>query len=112
MSNPLPTNPRFSDRSLLWTAIAAAFVARFGLLGAFPLMDPTESRYAEIARQMFVLGDWVTPWIAPGVPFWGKPPLSFWMTRRENSLHTRIVVRFRCAHPRPRAASTQVRDDA
>jgi len=80
LSNPLPTNPRFSDRSLLWTAIAAAFVARFGLLGAFPLMDPTESRYAEIARQMFVLGDWVTPWIAPGVPFWGKPPLSFWMT--------------------------------
>jgi 4-amino-4-deoxy-L-arabinose transferase-like glycosyltransferase len=60
--------------------IAAAFAARFLLLGAFPLIDPTESRYAEIARQMFVLGDWVTPWIAPGEPFWGKPPLSFWMT--------------------------------
>jgi 4-amino-4-deoxy-L-arabinose transferase-like glycosyltransferase len=57
-----------------------AFAARFLLLGAFPLMDPTESRYAEIARQMFVLGDWITPWIAPGEPFWGKPPLSFWLT--------------------------------
>ena len=43
-------------------------------------MDPTESRYAEIARQMFALDDWVTPWIAPGVPFWGKPPFSFWMS--------------------------------
>jgi 4-amino-4-deoxy-L-arabinose transferase-like glycosyltransferase len=50
------------------------------MLGAFPLMDPTESRYAEIARQMFALGDWVTPWIAPGEPFWGKPPFSFWMS--------------------------------
>jgi 4-amino-4-deoxy-L-arabinose transferase-like glycosyltransferase len=80
LSNPSPTTslPR-ADR-LLWIAIAAAFAARFLLLGAFPLMDPTESRYAEIARQMLVLGDWVTPWIEPGVPFWGKPPLSFWMT--------------------------------
>ncbi len=43
-------------------------------------MDPTESRYAEIARQMFAAGDWVTPWIAPGEPFWGKPPFSFWMS--------------------------------
>jgi 4-amino-4-deoxy-L-arabinose transferase-like glycosyltransferase len=65
---------------LLWVAIAAAFAARFLLLGTFPLMDPTESRYAEIARQMFAQGDFVTPWIEPGVPFWGKPPLSFWMT--------------------------------
>jgi 4-amino-4-deoxy-L-arabinose transferase-like glycosyltransferase len=60
--------------------IAAAFAARFLLLDALPLVDPTESRYAEISRQMFALGDWVTPWIAPGVPFWGKPPLSFWMS--------------------------------
>jgi 4-amino-4-deoxy-L-arabinose transferase-like glycosyltransferase len=80
LSNPLPTNRWPSDSRLLWTAIAAAFAARFLLLGAIPLMDPTESRYAEIARQMFVLGDWITPWIAPGNPFWGKPPFSFWMT--------------------------------
>ena len=80
MSNPLSKNPRQTVNRLLWIAIAAAFAVRFVLLGAFPLMDPTESRYAEIARQMFSLGDWVTPWIAPGVPFWGKPPLSFWMT--------------------------------
>jgi 4-amino-4-deoxy-L-arabinose transferase-like glycosyltransferase len=65
---------------LLWTAVAAALAARLLMLGAFPLMDPTESRYAEIARQMFALGDWVTPWIAPGEPFWGKPPFSFWMS--------------------------------
>jgi len=80
LSNPLPANPRSSASRLLWIVIGVALAARFVLLGAFPLLDPTESRYAEIARQMFVLGDWITPWIEPGQPFWGKPPLSFWMT--------------------------------
>lgn len=49
-------------------------------LGAYPLMDTTEARYGEIARKMVELGDWVTPWYDYGVPFWGKPPLSFWLT--------------------------------
>ena len=80
MPNLVPTKPSLPDSRLVWYAIAAACTARFVLLGAFPLIDPTESRYAEIARQMVARGDWVTPWIAPGEPFWGKPPLSFWMT--------------------------------
>lgn len=50
------------------------------MLGAYPLMDTTEARYAEIARRMFESGDWVTQWIGQSVPFWGKPPLSTWMT--------------------------------
>lgn len=29
---------------------------------------------------MLSLSDWVTPWYERGVPFWGKPPLSFWTT--------------------------------
>ena len=44
----------------------------------FPFVDTTEPRYAEIARLMVETGDWITPWFEPGVPFWGKPPLSFW----------------------------------
>ncbi|WP_227545958.1 ArnT family glycosyltransferase [Marinobacter fonticola] len=44
----------------------------------FPLVDTTEPRYGEIARLMAATGDWITPWFEPGVPFWGKPPLSFW----------------------------------
>jgi len=43
-------------------------------------MDTTEARYAEIARKMLELNDWVTPWFDYDVPFWGKPPLSFWVT--------------------------------
>ena len=44
----------------------------------YPLADTTEPRYAEIARLMAETGDWITPWFEAGVPFWGKPPLSFW----------------------------------
>ena len=43
-----------------------------------PLADTSEPRYAETARMMAETGDWITPWFSPGVPFWGKPPLSFW----------------------------------
>ena len=55
-------------------------------LGLYPLMDNTEARYADIARVMLSLGDWVTPWYDTGVPFWGKPPLSFWTTGLSFSL--------------------------
>ena len=29
---------------------------------------------------MAELNDWVTPWFDYGVPYWGKPPLAFWVT--------------------------------
>lgn len=45
-----------------------------------PLNDTTEARYAEIARKMLETGDWITPMHDYGVPFWGKPPLSFWLS--------------------------------
>lgn len=64
----------------LWLAIVAAVLLRLFLLGWLPLIDPAEGRYGEIGRKMAELGDWVTPWHQYGVPFWGKPPLSFWMT--------------------------------
>lgn len=54
--------------------------ARIGTLGAYPLMDTTESRYAEVAREMVVYDDWITPRIDGGQPFWAKPPLSMWAT--------------------------------
>lgn len=44
-----------------------------------PFVDTSEPRYAEIARLMAVSGDWITPWFTPDEPFWGKPPLAFWL---------------------------------
>lgn len=48
------------------------------LSAALPVMEFSEARYAEIARQIIVTGNWVTLWFSDGEPFWGKPPLAFW----------------------------------
>jgi 4-amino-4-deoxy-L-arabinose transferase-like glycosyltransferase len=68
------------ERRLLWFTLALAVGVRLATLGAYPLLDPSEARYAEIARKMLETGDWLVPQYAYGVPFWGKPPLSFWLT--------------------------------
>jgi 4-amino-4-deoxy-L-arabinose transferase-like glycosyltransferase len=63
--------------------LALVFVValvRLAMLGTYPLMDTTEARYGDIGRMMAQSGDWITPWFRPGIPFWGKPPLSFWCT--------------------------------
>ncbi len=60
--------------------LAVVVAVRLLTLGAYPLLDPTESRYAEIARKMLETGDWLVPQVDYGVPFWGKPPLSMWMS--------------------------------
>ncbi len=67
-------------RQTLFYFIVAAGLARLISFPFYPLMDTTEARYAEIARIMVETGDWITPWFDYGVPFWGKPPLSFWIT--------------------------------
>ena len=55
-------------------------LARLIGMAAAPLMDTTESRYGEMGRKMAELNDWITPWYDYGVPYWGKPPLAFWVT--------------------------------
>lgn len=60
--------------------LTAILLLRLLTLGAYPLTDTTEARYGEIVRKMAELGDWVTPWFDYGVPFWGKPPLAFWLS--------------------------------
>lgn len=65
---------------LILGLLAALIVLRLIGMDLLPLMDTTEARYGEIGRKMAALGNWVTPWHDDGVPFWGKPPLSFWLT--------------------------------
>jgi 4-amino-4-deoxy-L-arabinose transferase-like glycosyltransferase len=71
---------RTRQRQWLVGLLLFAILARIATLGAYPLMDTTEARYAEIARKMVETGDWVTPQFHYGVPFWSKPPLSTWLT--------------------------------
>lgn len=60
--------------------LAVVVALRLLTLGLYPLTDTTEARYAEMARKMLDSGNWLTPMFEVGVPFWGKPPLSFWLS--------------------------------
>ena len=68
-----------TERTLQWT-LSIVVLARFATMGIYPLSDTTEARYAEVARKMLELGDWITQWYEYGTPFWAKPPLSTWLT--------------------------------
>ncbi len=47
-------------------------------LGAIPFVGPDEPRYAQVAREMFLRGDLITPTLA-GHTWFEKPPLLYWM---------------------------------
>jgi len=65
-------------RYLLGAALVGAVL--FGYrLGAPGLMDPDEGRYAEIAREMLLLKDWLIPHLNL-LPYLEKPPLIYWLT--------------------------------
>ena len=68
------------ERRIAALVIIVVVVVRLATLGAYPLMDSTESRYAELARKMLETGNWLTPQFDYGIPFWGKPPLSTWLS--------------------------------
>ena len=69
-----------NSASWLWGVLLFSGVVRLLSLGAYPLFDNTESRYAEIARKMAMNNNWITPQFDNNLAFWGKPPLSIWAT--------------------------------
>ncbi|MEP6943751.1 MAG: glycosyltransferase family 39 protein [Betaproteobacteria bacterium] len=83
-NTPLALSAR--ERRLLVLLVAGVLLVRLVTLAAYPLTDPTEARYAEIARKMLETGRWITPQFDYGVPFWGKPPLSTWASAMTMSM--------------------------
>ena len=71
-------NKLFNNKIII--LIVVILVIRAILNYSVPLMDKTEARYAEIARIMNETKNWITPQIDYGIPFWGKPPISSWMS--------------------------------
>jgi 4-amino-4-deoxy-L-arabinose transferase-like glycosyltransferase len=58
--------------------VALSVPLLFTALG-LELLDPDEGLYADIARTMYLTGDWVLPHFN-GLPYLEKPPLLFWLT--------------------------------
>jgi len=65
----------FADLLILSLFLAALFGFK---LGERALWSPVEGHYAEIAREMVVSGDYLTPSLA-GMKFLEKPPLFYWL---------------------------------
>jgi 4-amino-4-deoxy-L-arabinose transferase-like glycosyltransferase len=66
-------------RSAWWLIAAALLVVWFSGMSPRKLQHPDEGRYAEIAREMAVSGDWVTPRLN-GLKYFEKPPFQYWVT--------------------------------
>ena len=72
-----PILQRFDQSGLgLLVLCCLLFFFRLGVPG---LTDPDEGRYAEIAREMLVLKDYLTPHLN-FLPYLEKPPLVYWLT--------------------------------
>ncbi len=84
----LPTTEHFAERIYLqpsrlakraWLLIFLAVIAFYLYgLGHLPLVGPDEPRYAQVAREMLLRGDLVTPTLG-GHAWFEKPPLLYWM---------------------------------
>jgi 4-amino-4-deoxy-L-arabinose transferase-like glycosyltransferase len=58
-------------------AALCALVFFYGL-GSLPFLGPDEPRYAQVAREMYDSGDWITPRLA-GIHWFEKPALTYWL---------------------------------
>jgi 4-amino-4-deoxy-L-arabinose transferase-like glycosyltransferase len=75
--------PLIKDRNnqenfyLIALLFLCGFIFFYGL-GRLPFIGPDEPRYAEVAREMYVTGDWITPRLG-GIEWFEKPALTYWI---------------------------------
>ena len=76
---PFPaTETRYWRVSSLVLIVLPWLILQFGGVFSPGLLDDVDSVYIEIAREMLVRHDFVTPYI-DGIRFFDKPPLMYWM---------------------------------
>jgi 4-amino-4-deoxy-L-arabinose transferase-like glycosyltransferase len=68
---------RFKAARQLW--IGVFIFASLLVLGIRTLVSPDEGRYADMAREMLLSGDWITTRLN-GLKYFEKPPLHNWMS--------------------------------
>ena len=69
---------RSSRRRSIVTLVLLWAVLHLGCLFSPGLLDDVDSIYIEVAREMMVRHDYVTPYV-DGIRFFDKPPLMYWM---------------------------------
>ncbi len=81
MTEPTAAKPGSAKRRTpyLEGLLLVGLILFFFRLEAPGLMDPDEGRYAEIAREMLLLKDWLIPHLNL-LPYLEKPPLVYWLT--------------------------------
>jgi len=62
-----------------WLLLAASALVLFFRLGSYGLVETSDARYAEIASEMYLSGDWLTPHLNY-IKHFHKPPLTYWVT--------------------------------
>jgi len=80
---PLPTRESTAaPRRWRWSSLALItlpwLILYFGGIFSPGLLDDVDSVYIEVAREMMLRHDYVTPYI-DGIRFFDKPPLMYWM---------------------------------
>ncbi len=79
MAEITKSNPErpFRVPAFIWIGLAVlTAIAYFTGLG-LPLVGPDEPRYAQVAREMWQAGDWITPTLG-GHTWFEKPALLYW----------------------------------
>lgn len=66
------------ERHGFWLLVLLSLL-HLPMLGSFGLIDPWETHYGEVAREMLARDDWVSLWWAHDGWFWSKPILNFWL---------------------------------
>ena len=67
-----------ASKTAMWTLFGLFIVVTLYALSVRTLVPPDEGRYAEMAREMFASGDWITTRLN-GIKYFEKPPLQTWM---------------------------------
>ncbi len=71
-------NDLHNSKKIVWSLLAVFIIVWLYVLGVRTLVPPDEGRYAEMAREMFSTGDWITTRLN-GIKYFEKPPLQTWM---------------------------------
>jgi len=64
--------------TIVWLLFAVVILVVYFAGLTIPLVGPDEPRYAQVAREMFERGDWITPTLG-GFHWFEKPALLYWL---------------------------------